>query len=228
MFERQTYFLSQEMDTLQAKHFPGLPPIEFHATEIRSGKAFWRKIDPAVRGLVIQDIGQVVANANALGLFLFAAVIEKSASIFGEDAVKLATEQICGRFDMFLARREDAQRGLLVFAESHYQQRAKLWVRGFRALGTQWGILRNLSDIPYFASTKESRLLQLADYVSHAFFLLYERGDASLAKAIISRLDQRDGILHGLVHAPHQQGRLCECPACFSRKTPYSFGPWLA
>src|SRR5438128_1709853 len=181
VFERQTFFLSQEVDLIQEKHFPGLPPIEFHASHIRNGKGFWRGIDAPTRDFVLQDLGQALARANNPGVMLFSAAVEKSAAIYGEDAVKLATEQVCKRFDTFLMRRarehDDPQRGLLVFAESHYQQRAKLWVRGFRELGTQWGVLRNLSDIPYFASTRESRLLQLADFVSHNVFLLYERRD---------------------------------------------------
>ena len=116
------------------------------------------------------------------------------------------------------------ERGLLVFAESHYQQRAKLWVRGFRDLGTQWGVLRNLSDIPYFASTRESRLLRLADFVSHSVFLLYERADVSLAKSIVHRMDQKDGRIHGLVHISTRKGVGCDCPVCASRRVPHNFG----
>ena len=175
VFERVTFFLSHEVDLIQDKHFPGRPPIEFHASHIRSGKGFWRGIDAATRDSVLKDLAESIDRSNNPGVVLFSAAVEKSASLYGEDAVKCATEQICKRFDTFLKRRarehDDPQRGLIVFAESHYQQRAKLWVRGFRELGTQWGVLKNLSDIPYFASTRESRLLQLADFVSHSVFL---------------------------------------------------------
>jgi hypothetical protein len=113
-------------------------------------------------------------------------------------------EQVCKRFDTLLKRRatehDDKQRGLLVFAESHYQPRAKIWVKGFWELGTQWGILHSLCDIPYFAAAKESRLLQLADFVAHALFLMYEKRDPELLTRIVRKFDQADGILHGLVH----------------------------
>ncbi len=99
-----------------------------------------------------------------------------------------------------------------------------VWVRGFRELGTRWGVLRNLSDIPYFASTRESRLLQLADFVSHSIFLLYERADVDLAKSIVHRMDQKDGRIHGLVHISARKGIGCDCPVCASRRTPYNFG----
>ena len=232
IFERVTFYLSRALEHLQDARLPGVPPVEFHAAPIRSGTGFWRRIDPAIRNELLDDIGQIIAQANQPGLTLFGAVVEKDAQVHGEDAVKLATEQVCKRFDTFLTRRfkehNDPQRGLIIFAESHYQKRAKVWVRGFRDLGTQWGILNNLSDIPYFASTKETRLLQLADFVAHAIFLLYERRNPTLAKTIINRMDQKDGVLHGLVHCSNVKGRTCDCPACFSRRSPYDFGPWLA
>lgn len=227
VFERTTFFLSQAVDQVQEKHFPGLPPIEFHASHIRNGKGLWRSIEVPTRNMILQDLGQVISKANNPGVTLFSAVVEKDASLYGEDAVKHATAQICRRFDTFLMRRakehNDPQRGLLVFAESHYQPRAKVWVRGFRELGTQWGVLKNLSDIPYFASTRESRLLQLADFVSHSMFLLYERNDNSLASSILHRLDQKEGKLHGLVHVSKRKGITCNCPACLSRREPHSF-----
>lgn len=230
IFERTTFFLSKDLEALQTKHLPNVPPVEFHASPMRAGKDFWRRIDRGIREAILADIGQVIANANYRGLHLFAAAVEKDATLHGEEAIKLATEQVCSRFDTFLVRcfkeYDDPQRGLIIFAESHYQKRAKIWIRGFRELGTQWGILNNLSDIPYIASTRESRLLQLADYVAHAVFLLYERRNPTLIKPILGRFDQKQGTLHGLVHETKNK-RDCECPACFSRRNPHRFGSWL-
>lgn len=184
LFERTCFFLSHAFDQIQARHFPGLPPLDFHASPIRSGRDFWRTVTPEIRADVLRDIGIAIHTANNPGLVLFGAVVEKTDTLYGEDAVKRATAECCRRFDLFLARRhfdeDDTQRGLVIFAEGRFDQRAKVWVKNFRKLGTEWGILRNLSDIPYFASAKETRLLQLADYVAHALFLLYERRDPSL------------------------------------------------
>src|SRR5206468_5213597 len=174
LFETQTFYLSRSLETLQTKHFPGSPPIPFHASDIRTGSKFWRPIDRAIRESVLSDIVDVLARSN--GTF-FSAAIEKSEELYGEQAVRRATEEICRRFDIFLMRKfqeeEDPQRGLLIFSEGRFDKRAKVWVRGFRELGTAWGVLRNLSDVPYFASAKETRLLQAADFVAHATFLLY-------------------------------------------------------
>jgi Protein of unknown function (DUF3800) len=221
VFERQTFFLSSNVDALQTKHFPGLPPIEFHTSPIRSGKGFWRNIDRPRKEAVLEGLSNVLTSANDPSVVLFSAVIEKNETTYGEEAVKLATEQVCKRFDIFLMRQyqeyKNPQRGLLVFAESHFQQRAKLWVQGFRKLGTQWGVLRNLSDIPYFASTRETRLLQLADFVAHATFISYEKQDQSLITKLLHKFDQKDGVLHGLVHVSKTRTG-CTCPACASRR----------
>lgn len=230
VFERQTFYLSRDLDGVQTRHFPGLPPIEFHASAIRSGRGFWRDIERQKREEVLRDIARVISDANP-EVFLFAAVVEKSDRLWGENAVERATEAVCNRFDIFLMRlyqeANDAQRGLLIFSQGRFDKRAKVWVRGFRELGTRWGILRNLSDIPYFAGMRETRLLQIADFVAHAAFLLYERRDPGLIGPFLHRFVRREGILHGLVHYRTDIGANCDCPACYSRANPGNLGPWV-
>lgn len=184
VFERVAFFLSQTFDQIQAEHFPSSPPIAFHAQHIRSGKDFWRTVADAKRTEILSDLAHAIAAANRPGVVLFAAVVEKTSLLYGEQAVEQATAEICRRFDLFLKRRytddNDAQRGLLIFSEGRFHKRARLWVSGFRNLGTRWGVLHNLADIPYFASMAETRLLQVADVVAHAVFMLYERRDEPL------------------------------------------------
>ena len=75
------------------------------------------------------------------GLVLVASVVEKSDKLWGESAVERATEEICNRFNIFLMRRhheaDDPQRGLIIFSEGHLEARSKVWVKGFRELGTR-------------------------------------------------------------------------------------------
>jgi len=198
---------------------------------MRTGKGFWRSIPEAKRLEVLDDVAGVIANANEPGVVLFSAAVEKSSALYGEDAVLHATEQILSRFDRFLAKRSelgDPQRGLVVFAEGRFDKRAKVWVKEFRQLGTRWGVLKNLSDIPYFASVKETRLLQVADFVAHSVFMLYERRNPSLIQKFIHRFDQADGRLHGLRHLrPQGATAICDCPACYNWNHPNRFGPWL-
>lgn len=229
VFERVTFFVTGKAAQIQNRHFPESQPIPFHVAEIRAGKGFWRKVPKAKRDEVLSDISRVIEDANQPGLVLFGAAVAKSSRLHGEEAVKMATELVCRNFDMFLNRRhavnKDKQRGLLIFSEGRYRQRTRIWVNDFRRLGTQWGAIRSLADIPYFANMRESRLLQLADYVAHALYLMYERHDISLIAPILSRFDQTDGWLSGLSH--HGAPADCPCPACHSRRVHGFMGPWL-
>jgi hypothetical protein len=231
LFERQTFYFRNALEGIQQAHFPEEPPVPFHASEIRSGTGFWRRVSEDTRDVVLEEISGAFANVRSPGLVLFAVAIRKNAECHGEEAVRLATEDICKRFDIFLMRRanehDDKQRGLLVFSKGKYDRRSKLWVREFRSLGTKWGIIRNLSDIPYFADMRETRMLQAADYVAHSTFLLYERHDPSLIEPILSCFDRKDGVLHGLAHLGQDNGATCNCPACVSRREPYGVGPWV-
>lgn len=232
IFERQTYFLSRQLDALKERRFPTAPPLEFHASAIRRGKGFWRSVDRKTKDEILEEMLRIVSRVPESGLSLFAAIIEKSNQLHGEEAVKRAVEEVCSRFDMFLKRlyreRGDAQRGLLIFSQGKYDMRAKAWVQGFREAGTRWGFLRNFSDIPYFAGASETRLLQVADLISYSTFLLYERHDSSLIRPVLGRFDTKDGVIHGLAHyRPAALAIHCDCPGCFSRAHPGEYGPWV-
>ncbi len=230
VFERVTFFLSQALDDVQARHFPGIPPVAFHAQHIRAGSDFWRTVDEAKRAEVLTELATAIATSNRPGVVLFAAAIEKTNLLYGEAAVEHATAEICRRFDLLLKRKYaegDPQRGLVIFSEGRFHKRARVWVRGFRELGTRWGIIHNLADIPYFASMAETRLLQVADIVAHAVFMLYERKDASLVRHFLDRFDRKDGVTHGLVHHRANNLTLCQCPPCASRAVPGSYGSWV-
>jgi hypothetical protein len=170
---------------------------------MRKGKDFWRKVPAEKRLQMIGDVGNVLAKSDNRGVVLFAVAIEKSSSCFGEPVVQLAVEEICGRFNLFLARRHregDTQRGMIVFAEGRFDQRARTWVRTFRRSGTRIGSIRNFAeDLPYSASANDSRMLQLADYVAHAVFLEYEQNDDSLLQPIRHKFDHDESRSYGLV-----------------------------
>ena len=63
------------------------------------------------------ELIDVIVNAVGQGRLLYAAAVEKNATLWREKAVEAATEQICKRFDIFLQRRyhqeHEPQRGLL-------------------------------------------------------------------------------------------------------------------
>lgn len=228
VYEKKIHYLTNRIEAIQTKHFPGVQPIDFHSAHIRTGKNFWRKVEEKVRQEVLTDIGSAIVAERVP---LFAVAVEKHANLYGENAVELATEMMLKRFDRFLQLKfqeeDDPQRGLLIFSQGRMDKRAAVWVTNFRSLGTQWGALTNICDIPYFASSIASRLLQVADYVSHATWLLYEKRDASLFKPLAGNFMYKDGLLHRLVHFRQPKDVLpaCDCPSCY--KKPNQFGPWL-
>jgi len=64
VFERVVHFLTRSLDEVQAKHLPGLEPIDFHAAEIRSGRGFWRGVEKEKREAIVQDVTTAIADAN--------------------------------------------------------------------------------------------------------------------------------------------------------------------
>lgn len=186
-------------------------------------------VPAAKRDAVLSDLVSAVQRSPERGRVLFASAIEKSDRLWGEDAVARATEDVCRRFDLLLQRHyhdfDDPQRGLIIFSEGRFDARTRIWVRGFHQRGTTWGAINNLADIPYFASPVESRLLQLADLVAHAVWLLYEKRNASLVRSLLPHFDCHDGVLHGLAHIRARQDP-CDCPACLSRRSPNNLGTW--
>lgn len=145
----------------------------------------------------------------------------EKASLKG-DPYERGFEEIVNRFDRMLARygREsgEPQRGLIVLAESSYQENIKLLAQQIATQGHRWGETHNLADIPYFAPAKSTRLLQLADFISNAVFGRYEKGYAGDFDQIGTKFDQDQGRLHGLVHMANEK-RECFCPACLVRRT---------
>jgi Protein of unknown function (DUF3800) len=63
--------------------------------------------------------------------------------------------------------------------------------------------LRNLADVPLFADSRASRLLQAADLVSYALYRHYDpargRGEDYVG-VLWPRFDAVDGVMHGCVH----------------------------
>ena len=151
---------------------------------------------------------------------MFAVAIEKAA-IEG-DPYERGFEEVVNRFDRMISRisrgRDDKQRGLIVVAESNYRNNLELLANKIAREGHRWGETYNLADIPYFAPAKNTRLLQLADFIVNAVYGRYEGGYARQFDRIAPRIDQEPGRLHGLVHLARTR-QDCYCPACVARRT---------
>lgn len=134
--------------------------------------------------------------------------------------MEMAFEDLCSRFDIFLRRLRDAgenHRGLIVLDDSTYETTLQSLARRFRQYGTQWNVIRNIADVPFFVNSKASRCVQVADHVAYAVFRRYQHGDTSYLDLILSRFDYDGTTIHGLAHRELNKPN-CMCPACFSRR----------
>lgn len=221
VFERQTHWISKQMDDLAEQVAPqGIDPLnmEFHASEIRRGKTPpWKGMQTTDRFQVIRSVLDILANAHQTTSAFTCAVHRPSYP--HQDPVELAFEQLCNRFDLQLKRfysQGDAQRGIIIIDETTRQEAVRRLASDFKTLGTRWGTIRNLAELPLFVTSCHSRLLQLADHVAYATFRRYERGDSSFLDLIAHRFDAEGPRIHGLVHQ-HTLLQHCRCPACTSR-----------
>ncbi len=222
VFERRTYYLARELNQLQARYFPdSTGHIPFHASALHAPESRvpppFNSLSSEQRRSLLRDIYQVISDSDVR---IFAVAMEKVS--ISENPYERGFEEIIIRFDRMLARihreRDEQQRGLIVVAESSYRENLEILARRIAEEGHRWGDIHNLADIPYFAPANNTRLLQLADFVSNAVFGRYESGYARYFDQIAARFDQdQEGRLHGLVHVAGDR-RDCYCLACPNRR----------
>ncbi len=221
VFERALHWLTRELDQLAEQIHPQDPnAVEFHASEIFSGRTPpWSGMTKDERRTVIRRVLEIFRSADQR-ITAFACVVHKT-SFAQRDPMEFAFEEICSRFDLQLKRLHakggDTQRGLVVLDKSSYETSMQGMARDFRSLGTRWGVLVNLAEVPFFVDSRASRAVQLADHIAYAVFRRYESGDASYFDIIASRFDAEEGKIHGLVHRQTVDAS-CMCPACLSRR----------
>ena len=202
VFERQGYWISQQLDDIAARFNPGDPgSVELHGGPMLKGRGMWRGLPLADRIQAINDALGVLAKSHSSNR-AFAVAIEKEA-VSPEDPVSFAFEQVFSRFDQYLFRLHragDKQRGLAVFDKASYESTLQGLARDFRSIGHRWGVIRNLAEVPLFLDSKASRVLQLADLIAFAVFQNFERGNPQFFDIFKHRFDSEGGVVHGLYH----------------------------
>lgn len=221
IFEAQAHYITQELDKLAESINPSNPnEIEFHASEIFARRnPPWKGMSKTEAKGVIKAVLQIFAKSYESARAFACAVHKKSYP--SENPVILAFEDLCSRFDLYLQRvrgEGDRQRGLLILDESSYETDLQDLAKDFRRIGTQWGVIHNLADTPFFVNSKASRVIQLADHIAYAVFRRYNACDTTYFDIIISKFDRSDDTIHGLSHKQTIKPD-CMCPACLSRRS---------
>ena len=223
VFEREIHWFAQDLDQIQQRYFPETTEtIEFHASPLRAtrnGNAPppFDQLTGEDRRQLVSDIYQVIRSRRGV---LFGVAIEK-ASRPNQDHYASAFEDLVSRFDLFVRRYnatadQGEHRGIIAVAESNYRANLEVLGERFRGVGTQWGSLHTLAEVPFFLPAKNTRLLQLADFCANAIFGRYNSGLTRDFDVIAPRFDREEGRIHGLVHRSRDSE--CQCPACLSRR----------
>lgn len=153
---------------------------------------------------------------------LFACAVHK-ASYPTQDPVVIAYEQLSGRFDYYIQSHDiegtgPRERGIIILDNSSHESGLQTLTLNIHKTGNRWGNqLRRIVEVPLFVDSRPSRIIQLADHIAYATFRRYNANDLTYFNAIENRFDQRDGVIHGLVHQ-QTTNKNCTCPACFSRR----------
>lgn len=220
VFESQANYFTSELDKLAETIDPKSPDnVEFHASEIFARRSPpWKSMSREEAQGVIKSVLQILADSYETAK-AFACAIHK-ASYPNVDAIELSFEDLTSRFDKYLSRLRDAgdrQRGMMILDQSSYETPLQKLSRDFRKLGTRWGGIHNIADVPMFVNSKASRIVQMADHVAYATFRRYNAGDAQYFDIISNKFFTADNVVHGLSHKQTANPN-CMCPACLSRR----------
>ena len=218
------------MEKLQRDYFPNeTEPVFFHVSQLRAPQGQrlpppWDQLDRRQRLEIKDKVFEIIRDRRAV---LFGCAVEKAyAALRGEYPSDRAFEELTNRFDLYLSRvnrlasqeNREEQRGLVVLAgsNSNYERTISLLARRMQEMGTRWRLLHNVTDIPYFAPAKDTRMLQYADFCSNAIYGRYNSKLTGDFDRIALKFDREGGVIHGLSHLTTDSD--CPCLACFGRQ----------
>lgn len=244
LHEEDTRHLQGKLESFLTRKL-STPPLslsalkfELHATDIKNRAKEWAVVPPTTAHEVMHGtyatIINFVASDATLPVALFGAVIEKRKVPDRRERERLAYELVLNKFDAMLGRLSrlpgaSHQNGLVIHdqrvvhggARAWTDERAiQEWTRDWREAAGKVGRLRHFADVPLFADSQASRLIQAADFVSYALWRHYGGNDGSFLSKVLASFDTDAEVLHGLIHVSNDFARrTCPCPPCQNRLT---------
>ena len=231
--ELDSWPLQERLDRMLRGRLPqGLDPLQFelHANEIKSprgksrrNKSNWAQVPVQTRFQILRATYKTLANFRptepARPMALFGAVVDRQYA----DQEQRAYEEVLHKFDEMLTRQTNEsgihQLGMVIHDKHLSERKVQSWTDAWRHVAGRIGRLTHLTDVPMFADSKASRLIQAADFVAWGLYRNYgESQDETWIKPLWSRFDSADGVMHGLIHVvPGFRSGKCNCPPCSSR-----------
>jgi hypothetical protein len=164
-------------------------------------------------------------------LTYFGAVIDKAKIPDRKKREEHAYELVLNKFDDMLGRinrdHDARQRGLVIHDQRVVagggrawtdERVIQEWTRDWREVAGRLGRLREFADVPLFADSKATRLIQAADLIAFALWRHYGANDPSALIPLLPRFDHVDQVMHGLIHVSRDYAvKTCPCPPCRNR-----------
>jgi hypothetical protein len=140
-------------------------PYELHAAELRRPRAGspWKGSDGQMRRKLLERALHAIADFEEHDpqrpLRVFVDVLAPDGPHERE-----AYGRLMNRFDDWLA--DLGERGIVISDVSWREEDIQAWARRWRRSASEWGTLDQLVEVPLFADSKASRLLQAADLMA--------------------------------------------------------------
>ena len=214
--EDQIQKLTKEMDDIQKKYFPLIHiSIPLHATDIHEGKGHFDNFTREKREELLLDICRLIGKQTFPRFVSFATAVHISALQSEKEALDMVIEDLTNRFNIFLNRLRSKglpSKGLPIIDQAH-QERYRELIALYQKRGSRYGYLGHFIDIPYFATARDTRMLQLADVCAYSVFRYYEKNDHKFFDTLFPSFDKvaPDGGPDGLKHLTEED---CSCVAC--------------
>lgn len=138
---------------------------------------------------------------------------------------QFAYEVLLNKFDVMLEnlRVEHGlpNKGLVIHDRRTVAERdVQTWTAEWRIAAGRVGQVRNLADIPLFADSRASRLLQVADLVAYCLYRRYDptKFETKHFSVLWKSFEEGSRELHGCVHyTPSYGSGCCICEPCTAR-----------
>jgi hypothetical protein len=239
--------LQTELDQLVIRHLGKAPlnleEYELHASELRNAKkpkmagptnqstSVWAFEERAMRLGLLDAAYEVVtdfipSNSQCPPAF-FGVVLDRDfhPDWTVQEREQFAYEVLLNKFDVMLKRlRIDEglpNKGLVIHDRRLVAERdIQSWTAGWRLAAGKVGQVRNLADVPLFADSRASRLLQVADLVAYSLYRRYDpdRHETKHFNILWRKFEEGSRELHGCVHfTPNYGSGSCLCEPCSAR-----------
>ncbi|MEN0084599.1 MAG: DUF3800 domain-containing protein [Leifsonia sp.] len=229
--ERDASRLQRRLEAALRSALPGhdeVSELELHGSEIwnapaRSG---WSAFDRTTRATVLRAAYRALSafapTDPSRPLAAFGVIVDRTfrPRWSDDERERWAYEVLLRKFDAMVARKSILEAGLVIHDRRRTEPRIQAWARRWRNEGEWLRSPGRLAEVPLFADSRVSRLVQAADLVSYALFREYGNAlpDQTGAASIRSLFDSEDGRIHGLVHfSPGFGAGACDCIPCVHR-----------